>query len=69
MTSLGGVLGVELGAATRLLIHFVSGFPISLPWWSFALGLGFSAGIGLVFGMAPAIKASRLDPIEALRHE
>ena len=69
LTSLGGVLGVVLGATTGLLIHFVSGFPISLPWWSFALGLGFSAGIGLVFGMAPAIKASRLDPIEALRHE
>ncbi|MEE3105329.1 MAG: ABC transporter permease, partial [Acidobacteriota bacterium] len=64
-----GVLGVLLGSGTGLLVHFVSGFPISLPWWSFALGLGFSASVGLVFGMAPAIRASRLDPIEALRHE
>ena len=69
LTSLGGVLGVVLGAAMGLLIHFLFGFPISLPWWSFALGLGFSASVGLIFGMAPAIKASRLDPIEALRHE
>lgn len=69
LTSLGGVLGVLLGAGMGLFVHLVSGFPISLPWWSFALGLGFSAGIGLVFGMAPAIKASRLDPIEALRYE
>ncbi|MAM85065.1 MAG: hypothetical protein CL472_10430 [Acidobacteria bacterium] len=69
LTSTGGVLGVLLGSGTGLVVHFVSGFPISLPWWSFALGLGFSAGIGLVFGMAPAVRASRLDPIEALRHE
>ena len=69
LTSTGGVLGVLLGSGTGLVVHFVSGFPISLPWWSFALGLGFSAGVGLVFGMAPAIRASRLDPIEALRHE
>jgi len=69
LTSVGGVLGILLGSTIGLLVHFTFDFPISLPWWSFALGLGFSASVGLVFGIAPAIRASRLDPIEALRHE
>ncbi|MGE3705843.1 MAG: ABC transporter permease [Vicinamibacterales bacterium] len=69
LTSVGGVLGVVLGAGIGWAVHLVSGFPISLPWWSFALGLGFSAGVGVFFGMWPAVKASRLDPIEALRYE
>src|SRR5204863_9632415 len=69
LTSLGGVLGIALGSAIGWTVHFLSGFPISLPWWSFAIGLGFSASVGLFFGMYPAFKASRLDPIEALRYE
>ena len=50
-------------------VHWVTGFPVSLPWWSFAIGIGFSAGVGVFFGMIPAIRASRLDPIESLRYE
>jgi putative ABC transport system permease protein len=69
LTSLGGVIGIVLGAAIGWIVHLVTGFPVSLPWWSFALGLGFSSGVGVFFGMYPAIKASRLDPIEALRYE
>ena len=69
LTSTGGLIGVALGAALGWAVHLASGFPISLPWWSFAIGIGFSATIGLFFGIYPAFKASRLDPIEALRYE
>jgi putative ABC transport system permease protein len=69
LTSFGGVLGILFGSGIGLLVHWISGFPVSLPWWSFAIGIGFSASVGIFFGLFPAIKASRLDPIEALRYE
>jgi putative ABC transport system permease protein len=69
LTSLGGVLGILFGSAIGWAVYAATGFPISLPWWSFAIGLGFSASVGIIFGMWPAFKASRLDPIEALRYE
>jgi putative ABC transport system permease protein len=69
LTSVGGLIGIILGAGIGWAVHLVSGFPISLPWWSFAIGIGFSASVGIFFGMYPAFKASRLDPIEALRYE
>jgi putative ABC transport system permease protein len=69
LTSLGGLLGIVLGGGLGWAVHVASGFPISLPWWSFAIGLGFSAAVGVFFGMYPAFKAARLDPIEALRYE
>jgi putative ABC transport system permease protein len=69
LTSIGGVLGILCGSAIGVSVTLATGFPISLPWWSFAIGLGFSASVGIFFGMYPAFKASRLDPIEALRYE
>jgi len=69
LTSVGGILGILCGAAIGFAISLATGFPISLPWWSFAIGLGFSASVGIFFGMVPAVRASRLDPIEALRYE
>jgi putative ABC transport system permease protein len=69
LTSLGGILGILLGSGIGLLVHVLTDFPVSLPWWSFAIGLGFSATVGIFFGLYPAFKAARLDPIEALRYE
>ncbi|HEX7087855.1 MAG TPA: ABC transporter permease [Vicinamibacterales bacterium] len=69
LTSIGGLLGIALGSGVGLLVHVLTDFPVSLPWWSFAIGIGFSATVGIFFGMWPAFKASRLDPIEALRYE
>jgi putative ABC transport system permease protein len=69
LTSAGGLLGIAVGSAIGGTVHLITGFPVSLPWWSFAIGIGFSAGVGVLFGMLPAIRASRMDPIEALRYE
>jgi putative ABC transport system permease protein len=69
LTSIGGILGIIMGSSFGMGVHYFTGFPVSLPWWSFALGLGFSGGVGIFFGLVPAVRASRLDPIEALRYE
>jgi putative ABC transport system permease protein len=69
LTSVGGILGIAIGAGIGISVNLLTGFPVSLPWWAFAMGLGFSATVGIVAGMFPAVRASRLDPIEALRYE
>ena len=69
LTAVGGVLGVLLGASIGIGVNLATGFPVSLPIWSFVLGVGFSATVGIFFGMVPAVRAARLDPIEALRYE
>lgn len=69
LTAIGGILGILFGSCIGIGVHYATNFPISLPWWSFALGIGFSATVGIVFGLVPAVKASALDPIEALRYE
>jgi putative ABC transport system permease protein len=69
---MGGLLGVLGG---QLLTSLISRIPdvhleqAYIPAWAVLLAFGFSAGVGLLFGMFPAIKAARLDPIDALRHE
>ncbi|MEZ6212299.1 MAG: ABC transporter permease [Phycisphaerales bacterium] len=68
----GGYIGLVMGQALALLINqaMPEGFPPAvIPTWAVVLAFGFSTAVGLIFGMWPAIKASRLDPIEALRHE
>jgi putative ABC transport system permease protein len=69
LTSVGGLLGVLIGATVGISVRTFTPLPVSMPWWSFAIGFAFSAGVGIFFGLFPAFRASRLDPIEALRYE
>jgi putative ABC transport system permease protein len=69
LTALGGVVGVALGLLTALVVRLVSSLRTETPMWSILLGLGVSVSIGLFFGIYPAMKAARLDPIDALRYE
>ena len=69
LTSVGGILGVLFGATVGVSVRTLTPLPVSMPWWSFAIGFAFSASVGIFFGLFPAVRASRLDPIEALRYE
>jgi len=68
LTGSGGVLGILLGVSLISAIRAV-GWPSALPMWAVITGFVASVSIGLFFGMWPAMKAARLDPIVALRHE
>ncbi len=67
VSTIGGILGVFLGIAAAKAISTAAEIPTIISWWSIILSFGVAASIGLVFGIFPARKASRLDPIEALR--
>jgi putative ABC transport system permease protein len=69
LSLLGGVLGVLLGAGLAVAAREVYGVPASIPAWAVLLSLASASGCGLVFGIYPAARASRLDPVEAMRTE
>lgn len=69
LTTAGGVVGILLGLGGALLISALTPVPASVTWWSVALAFGVSAGVGVFFGVAPARRAGRLDPVVALRAE
>src|SRR4051812_43955999 len=69
LTCLGGVLGMALGVGSALLVGALSPVPAAITWWSLALAFGVSVGVGIIFGVVPAQRAGRLDPVVALRTE
>src|ERR1700741_1274475 len=69
LTAIGGLAGLAVGELLAFIINKYSPLPAYVPIWAIAVGVGISAGVGIVFGLWPAWKAARLDPIEALRWE
>ena len=69
LSLLGGMLGVSLGIAISLIVSKFAGWAVFVSSFSIILSVGFSAFVGIVFGLWPAKKASELSPIEALRHD
>jgi putative ABC transport system permease protein len=65
----GGAVGVALGWGIGFAVAKFSPLPASVSWWSVVLGFGVSTVVGVVFGLYPAVRASRLDPVVALRSE
>jgi putative ABC transport system permease protein len=69
---MGGLIGLLCGQGLTTILKRIPEAKLEnayIPAWAVALSFGFSAAVGLIFGMFPAIKAARLDPIDALRHE
>jgi len=69
LTGAGGIIGILVAAAIAMAIRLITSWNAIVPIWAVALGLTVSIGIGLIFGVWPAVKAARLDPVEALRYE
>jgi len=69
LTGIGGVIGIIVGGGATMLIPVVTSLKAVVTPWAVVMGFTVSVSIGLIFGVWPAMKASRLDPVEALRYE
>ena len=69
LAALGGLIGVALGSLTAIVLHQTTPLPATVRLWSVLVGLLLASSVGLFFGIYPAARASRLVPVEALRHE
>ncbi len=70
LTGVGGILGILIAIGATFLIGFlVPSLPSAVPLWAVVTGFSVSVAVGVFFGVWPAMKAARLDPVEALRYE
>ncbi|MFO7675974.1 MAG: ABC transporter permease [bacterium] len=69
LAAIGGIIGIVLGVGIAKVAELAVHIKAAAPLWVIMLGFGFSAGVGVFFGIYPASRAARLNPIEALRHE
>jgi putative ABC transport system permease protein len=69
LSGAGGLLGIAVGVGLAAVVSAISPIPAQVALWSVGLAILLGVGVGLVAGVYPAYRASRLDPIEALRHE
>jgi putative ABC transport system permease protein len=69
LAAVGGAIGILLGVGIAKLVEVAAHLKAAAPFWTILLGFGFSAGVGIFFGIYPASRAARLNPIDALRYE
>jgi putative ABC transport system permease protein len=67
LTGIGGLIGIAVGLLLAFAVRTIISFPAAVPFWAIAAGFGASVLVGLVAGFYPALQASRLDPVEAMR--